>query len=545
MDIINITLHLKSSNFFSVKIIRLISSGRARRIKKYLMKNKILTLVITISVLSSNTAFALGIQRPQSLKQDSNVQIKPIEKIMQEDKDSSKLERIYNQPANSPQSKENQIILDKNINTNAEKSLQQLNPAIQIGTKEDITTYKKISLPEAIDYALSHNFDIKSTRLNINIAKNDIKIANRLKNPYFTSFYNMGRAATDNPNYAGFYFPFDIAKRGARKRLAQSTFNLTRGQTLLAELNLRLDVRESYVNLVASKSMVKILNDQRILLQELVNVAKRKYEVGTAPEMHVIQAKMTLNQLLVQLNSARKDVLIARYAFNMILCSQGFDTKEDYLPEQKEFADILTPKPTEKIPDFNYIFNIAKQKRLDLKNAQNEIEIAQKNLTLIIRQRVPDVELGAGYMFVPQALATDDQFSKGAFLGLNVINIPLLYQYTPEIRNAKLVVEQKQFNYKNVEQQALMNLHSAYDSFSTAQENLNYYSDVLLSESKQFLQMARKSYQVGKTTITDYIFIEQCYRNVFMGYTNSLADYYNAWVNLLREVNDEGLKLNG
>lgn len=509
------------------------------------MKNKILTLAITISILSTNFAFATGVQRPQSIKQDFDMQVKPIEKIKQDDKDSYKLERIYNQPVKPLNKGEKLSFPEQSIQTKAEKSLQGLNPAIQIGTKEDATTYKKISLPEAIDYALSHNFDIKSTRINISIARNNIKIANRLKNPYFTSFYNMGRAATDNPNYAGFYFPFELAKRGARKRLAGSVFDLTHGQTLLAELNLRLNVRQSYVNLVASKSIVKILNDQRILLQELVNVAKRKFEVGTAPEMDVIQSKMTLNQLLVQLNSARKDVLVARYEFNMILCSQGFDTQEDYLPEQKEFADLLTPKPSEKIPDFNCILNIARQKRFDLKNAQKEIEIAQKNLTLTIRQRVPDIEVGGGYMFVPQTLATDDQFSQGAYAALNIINIPLLYQYTPEIRNAKLVVEQKQLDYRNVEQQALMNLHSAYDSFNTAQENLNYYSDILLSESKQFLKMARKSYQVGKTSITDYIFIEQCYRNIFMGYTNSLADYYNAWVDLLREVNDEGLKLNG
>lgn len=509
------------------------------------MKNKILTLIIAISILLSNVSVAAGVQRPQSIEQCTKIQIKPIEKLKSVTNDATKLERIYNQPVKPVFKEKKPSPSEQNIQTKAEKSLQGLNPAIQIGTKEDVSTYKKISLQEAIDYALYHNFDIQSTRLNINITKNDIKTANRLKNPYFTTFYNMGRAATDNPNYAGFYFPFDIAKRGARKRLASSVFDLTRGQTLLAELNLRLNVREAYVNLVAAKSMVKILNDQRILLQELVNVAKRKYEVGTAPEMDVIQAKMALNQLLIQLNSARKNILVARFEFNMILCSQGFDTKEDYLPEQKEFVDLLTPKPSEKIPDFDYIFNIAKQKRLDLKNAQKEIEIAQKNLTLTIRQRVPDVEVGGGYMFVPQALATDDQYSKGAFLGLNIINIPLLYQYTPEIKNARLVVEQKQLDYKNLEQQALMNLHSAYDSFNTAQENLNYYSDILLSESKQFLQMAKKSYQVGKTSITDYIFIEQSYRNIFMGYTNSLADYYNSWVNLLREVNDEGLKLNG
>lgn len=519
--------------------------GEQEGLSKYLMKNKILTLIISLLILLSNFAYATGIQPHPQVEQNSLLPTNTQESTKTYTQDLPKLERIYNQPVQPPKQSEKPIIQEQSTQTKPEKSLQKLNPPIQIGTTADVTTYKKLSLPEAIEYALSHNLEIRSTRIDINKAKNDIKTANRLRNPYFTSFFNLGRAATDNPNYAGMYFPIDIAKRGARKRLAKSTYDLTRGNVLLAELNLRLDVRQAYVDLVAAKSMVKILDDQRILLQELVNVAKRKYEVGTAPQMDVIHSKMTLNQLLIQLNSARTNVFIARYKFNLILEAVGFDSKEDYLPEQKEFVDLLTPIPTEKLPSFDYFYNIATLKRLDIKNAQKDIDIAQKNLTLVIRQRVPDIELGAGYMFVPQALATDNHFSQGAFIGGNIINIPLLYQYSPEIKNAKLVVEQKELAYQNVQHHALMNLHSAYDAFSTAQTNLNYYSDVLLSESKQFLQMARKSYQIGKTSITDYIFIEQSYKNILMGYTNSLAEYYNAWVELLREVNDEGLKLNG
>ena len=90
-----------------------------------------------------------------------------------------------------------------------------------------------------------------------------------------------------------------------------------------------------------------------------------------------------------------------------------------------------------------------------------------------------------------------------------------------------------------------MNLHSAYDEFNTAQDNLNYYNDILLSESNQFLHMAKRSYIVGKSNMTDLIFVEQSYKLIMMGYTMALADYYNSWVNILREVNYEELKLNG
>ena len=57
--------------------------------------------------------------------------------------------------------------------------------------------------------------------------------------------------------------------------------------------------------------------------------------------------------------------------------------------------------------------------------------------------------------------------------------------------------------------------------------------------------MSRRSYLVGKSTMVDFIFVEQSYKSIMMGYTQALADYYNAWVNVLREVNDEELKLHG
>jgi len=387
--------------------------------------------------------------------------------------------------------------------------------------------------------------DIKGNRINVDKAKNDIKTANRLRNPNIESFFNGGRAATDNPNNVGVLFPIDIAKRGPRKNLAKSNLELTKGNVALAEFNLRLDVRQAYIDLVAAKSTLKILSEHRRLLQELLNIAQKRFDAGAAPEMDVIHAKMTLNQLLIQVNSANTQVYVARYNFNRLLNSQNFDSREDYLPEQNEFIALLTPKPIEKSPEFKELSAIAVERRLDLKNAQKDIDVARKNLTLTIRQRVPDIELGAGYAFVPQTMATDDQFSQGAYIAGNITNIPLLYQYTPEIKNAKLQVEQKQIVYESLRNQAMMNLHSAYDEFNTAQANLNYYNDILLSESGQFLKMAKRSYQVGKSNLIDLIFVEQSYKSIVMGYTKALSDYYNAWIEIVRQVNDEELKLHG
>ena len=425
-----------------------------------------------------------------------------------------------------------------------QKAVEPAKPLVA-QTSAEISTYEKISMPCAIDYALSHNLDIKGNRLNIDIAKNSIKTANRLKNPSLISFFNMGKAATDNPNNVGLVFPIEILKRGPRKNLAKSNLELTKGSVALAELTLRLDVRQAYVDLVAAKSMLKILNEHRKLLTELAMISQRKYELGAVPEMDVIHAKMTLNQLLINVNSANTQVYVARYNFNKLLNSKNYDSQEDYLPEQNKFIALLTPKATEKMPTFEELFDIALQRRLDLKNAQKDIDVAQKNLVVVIRQRVPDIELGGGYLFVPSQLATSETLAQGVYAMGNITNIPLLYQYSPEIKNAKIQVEQKQLAYDSLKKQAYMDLHSAYDEFITAQNNLNYYTDVLLAESRQFLNMAKRSYEAGKSSMTDFIFVQQSYKAIIMNYTTALADYYNSWVNVLREVNDEELKLNG
>lgn len=448
----------------------------------------------------------------------------------------------------NPQAKQKMLPTQSQSNSCIEPVVepdQKIELPLKIGASADISVYKKISLPEAIDYAMSNNLGIKATRLETDKAKNDIKAAGRLQNPRIESFLNLGQAAIDNPDYIGFFQPIELFKRSARKNLAKSNLALTRGNVLLAELNLRLDVRQDYINLVAAKSVFKVLDGQRQLLQELLNIAQRKYEVGASPQMDVIQAKMTLNQLLIQLNSARNDVLVARYKFNLILQTRDFDTQEDYLPQEKKFIDLLTPQSSGKIPSFETICNIAMEKRLDIKNARQDIDVAKKALTATIRKRIPDIELGAGVLYVPPGLSTSGNATTGVLLLGNILNIPLLYQYTPEIKSAKIQVEQKELIYKNTQHLALMDLHSAYESFITAQANLNYYNDIILSESDQFLNMAKRSYQVGKTNMTSLIYIEQSYKNILMSYTDALATYYNAWIDVLREVNYEGLELNG
>ena len=141
-------------------------------------------------------------------------------------------------------------------------------------------------------------------------------------------------------------------------------------------------------------------------------------------------------------------------------------------------------------------------------------------------------------------MSDDGRFQNGAYAGASLVNIPLFYSYRPEIRNAKLEVEKAQLNYNSTQNKALKDLNNAYEKFVTAKLNLNYYNDKLLKSSEEMIRISKRSYEVGKSNLTTLIVMEQSYKSIIVGYTYALAEYYNCWIDFLREVNSEEFNIN-
>lgn len=404
---------------------------------------------------------------------------------------------------------------------------------------------QKVTLNEAIDIAVKNNIDFQANKLDTEIAKNNIKTANRLQNPDFDVFYNFGSAGKGNPQLFGLTETIEIAKRGARKKLAKANYELAKENLKYYEFDLKMDVREAYINLVASKSILKSLQEQQKLLQELLAIAKKRYQAGAAPEMDVIQAEIALNQMTTQVNTAKVNVKSATFEFNKTINPKDktylqFDSTDNVFKDN--FIDLATPTPTSQMPNFDSIAEDSIKNRFDIKIAKHQIDIAEKNLKLVARQRIPDLEIQGGYGYQSKGMSDDGRFKSGAYAGASLVNLPILYAYRPEIKNAKLEVEKAELNYISTQNKALKDLNNAYEKFVTAQMNLNYYNDKLLKNSAEMIRVSKRSYEVGKSNLTTLIVMEQSYKSIIIGYTYALADYYNCWIDFLREVNQEELK---
>ena len=296
---------------------------------------------------------------------------------------------------------------------------------------------QKINLSEAVNLAIKNNIDFQANKLDTEIAKNNIKAANKLQNPDFDIFYNFGSAGKGNPQFFGMTETIEIAKRGARKKLAKANYELAKENLNFYEFDLKMDVREAYINLVAAKSILKSLQEQQKLLKELLTIAQRRYEAGAAPEIDVIQAEIALNQMTTQVNTAKVNVKSATFEFNKTINPKDktylkFDTVDDLF--RNNFIDLETPNPKSQMPEFETIAEDSLKNRFDIKIAKQQINVAEKNLTVIARQRIPDLEIQGGYGYQSKGMSDDGRFKTGAYAGASLVNLPLLYAYRPEIK---------------------------------------------------------------------------------------------------------------
>ena len=408
------------------------------------------------------------------------------------------------------------------------------------------TTIKKVYLNEAIDAALKNNIDLQAARLERNIAKNNIKTANRLQNPSFDAFYFMGAAGNNEPKQLGVSENFEIAKRSARKKLAESNLKLVEKNIDYTTFDLKMDVREAYINLVATKSILFTLEQQKELQEELLDIARSRVKSHKSQDIDVMQAEIALNQMITQVNSARVSVNKALADFNKVINNPEdvtYDSMDKLFTEENNFEEMMTPPPDYNFPDFDRIVQKAIDNRFDIKIAKQEIDVAEKNMTVVARQRIPDIQISGGYAYQLGRYTDSGNFNNGAYAGASLVNIPLFYNYSPEIQNAALKLKQTELKYTSVKNRAVKDVSAAYERFLTAADNLNHYEKKIITDSEKLIETSKDSYEEGKSDITALIVMKQSYKSIIIGYSQALAEYYNSWTNFLREVNDEDFTL--
>ena len=384
----------------------------------------------------------------------------------------------------------------------------------------------RISADDAVQLALKHNLALQAKRKEIDVLKQEVKMANALKNPQLQTNILTGSIARTNSSQAGIAVPVEIAKRGVRKKAAIAKLNLLENQIKQEELNLKIDVMSAYFDVVYMKTVVSILEQRGELFKDMILLADNKPKNSKNYEIEKLQSDMKYKKQIISLNKAKADLLYAQFHLNNVLnledTSNMYDARETSL-----FQEHITLLELQ-LPDYKTVEDVAMKYSYSLRISDNNIAQSRAELSEARHKVIPDMVLAGGYAF------SGDGKTEGAFVG-GSLDIPLLYSYKPEINRAKIVLERAHIDRLSFENKLKYALKQDYNRFKYAKENMNYYKDIL-KDSEAILNMSRERYVKGQTALLNVFINENSHKEILNEYINAMQVYYRAYLDLMHNM---------
>lgn len=390
---------------------------------------------------------------------------------------------------------------------------------------------QNIDLKGLISIGLEHNCELKQKKLELEIAQKEIKIANRLKNPELQSNVVMGNVALGNSSQAGVNLPIEVMKRGIRKKIASKSYRIKETEYYQAQHNYKLQIMQAYFDVLYAKSIYKIQQDRLKLFKDLVKITTDKPKYPSY-EIDNLKADIEYAQQQIATNRAKALMIEKQFELNKVLNTGDdsimYDTKETTLLIPWAFLEI-------KLPEYEKIEQIALEHSYILKISNQEIEKSKDEVTQAKRQRIPDISIAGGYAW--QAYRNTPNNFGGAFVGFGM-DIPVLYNYTPDIQKAKLFLEKSKVKRKSYEYQLKYELKKDYNTFKYSAQNMEY-SKKILEDSKKIVKLSTKGYIEGKNSYTDLLINEKGHQNVLSEYLTTLHRHFYSYLEIIQDTGQD------
>jgi len=416
-------------------------------------------------------------------------------------------------------------------------SAQTVLEAANIQTNPNSTL--RLSLKDTFERANARNPQLLAAQRNLKISAAGITIAGATPNPQISLQYGFGSVYTKagNPQQLGINQTVELAgKRSKRLSLAKSQYELAILQYNSTRFDIHGQVRRAYAELAAAIASDRSQEEQVQLLQRLVYIARKRFEAGAAPEAELLQAQLVLNQTEPQLRQAQGRIRQARIQLNALMGDSPAQNIEITDPGMFNVAvkqTALVPMTNAQIPTIQSLLAQGYEQRLDFKSAQQQIEVAQRQLRLARAQRTPDLQLSGGYLFTTEDAPNPN--TNGVFFGATV-NLPIFYRQQGEVAQAQATIEQSTEQQNVVRSQIAVDVRSAYEALLIAREKIRKYQSRLLPDSREVLALAEESYQVGKTNLASAIAVEQADQQNRSAYVDAVTAYQSAYADLEKAV---------
>jgi outer membrane protein, heavy metal efflux system len=293
--------------------------------------------------------------------------------------------------------------------------------------------------------------------------------------------------------------------RGAKKAVAESRVNYASSVTEATMINLSLQIKKAFYDVLQNEAVLKIAEGDRDALKNIREKVALRVEVGEAPRYELIKADTELVAAQRDADAALLKISESKFYLRGLVSKSLTDS----------FGLVGSLPPSDINLNADFLKNeISKSPKL--KQIKASADIAENRLRLEEKLINPGLTLNAG-------VDQDPDITSYRF-GIS-IPIPIWNRRQGQIGEAAAGYRELQAQYTDQELALKRDIESAFQRYLIAQQQVKTFESGLLEQAESVLKVAESAYRYGERGILEYLDAQRTFRLVRKDYLASKYDY--------------------
>lgn len=383
----------------------------------------------------------------------------------------------------------------------------------------------ELDLDALIQEALKNNPNLSVLRARLTAFEAKVPQAGALEDPSFRfevsnvplSDFNLSSTPMSGNQFVisqKFSLP---GKQRARERSAQFALDSVTWQLRDRELAIANAVKQPFFDLAYVIRAIAIMKKNRVLLQDLVRIARTKYAVGKGLQQDVLKAQVSLSALDTELIALRAKKQLAEARLNLVL-NRSLQSPLDAPPDTIGLSGVLLMVDALQA-QADKAYPSLKAMDQSILMWQAEVEVARRNVW-------PDMTVNLGYrqrLFMPNdPVKGSDFISVGIGMPLPVFGGRKQRQQIAEARanmreiEAQRAAERQQIHYE---------IQRLIIEARQHRESTELFRTAMLPQAEQSLASALSGYQVDKVDFLTLLNNQMMLLNFEMAYYRHVIEH--------------------
>ncbi|MBI3195385.1 MAG: TolC family protein [Ignavibacteriae bacterium] len=384
---------------------------------------------------------------------------------------------------------------------------------------------KKLSLHDALEFALKNNPNILKAEKEIDAANGRILQAGRIPSPEFSIAVNETPSGINfiSSNEQDISLSQEIeypTKRNRRIDVAVTEKQLTQLELARTKILLTGEVKQAYYHAYFTKKQVDFLQQQLVLLDDVQTTMTSQYQTNNINYLDIIRMKVERTRLSNDINEARREY---RFRLNALTILVGYQSDENV-----ELSDSIAFAPVKVQQDS--LVNSLMEQSTTLNIARQTFQREQQSLSLAKTSYLPDFSIGISH----QRRRELDGFNSNLW-GIELkASLPFWSWYEPkgQVKEATARTSIAEENLKAVERNIRARIKNSFDFVQTTEQQIRSFDESLLGDTKEILSTAITQYQNNQIDILNVLDIYRTYLSTNVEYARALLNYVIALAEL-------------